>query len=261
MRGRQHRDEAVTAVSGGVIVVRESAILRLTLDRPDRSNALTSAMVLTLTDEIERVNQDSGVRAVVIDAAGGRSFCGGFDLEELARGVSTGLFELMSALDRVCTPTVAVLSGHAVGAGYELASRCDIRLAAATAAVGFPAVRLGVAYRLDGLAAIIAASGGASGHLLTGEMVSVSSLPGFAHSVVQPGDLSSEVKRITGLLREAPPVSLRYTVAARRYLSRPTLSGSEVESLLQLSDSEGALPGEGSPNVRGTHLQQDSAGR
>lgn len=189
----------------------DQAIATLTIDRPQRSNALTPALCDELQHAVASAAADPEVRALVLRGAGGRAFCGGFDLGHVTPHVDdTPLRHLMAAIRQAPVPVVAVLDGAAVGAGFELASSCDLRVAAHGVRVGVPAVLLGVAYDLDGIARMISASAGAAHLLLTGSLVAVDDLPGFA-MVVAAANLDATVAELTGRFGEASPAALHYT--------------------------------------------------
>lgn len=210
-------------MSGRITSAIGERVATLTIDRPERANALTPELAADLTRQLATAAADPEVRVVVLRGAGGRAFCAGFDLGRVGEQVPTGLEELMAALDDLPLPTVAVLDGPAVGAGLELACRCDLRVARAGVEVGIPAVRLGVAYRSEGLAALLAATPAAAGLILTGERRRVDDLPGFAHGVVAEGELEAVVTRLTEQLAAAAPAAMAYTLRAVRALRRNLL--------------------------------------
>jgi methylglutaconyl-CoA hydratase len=131
-------------VSGGVAT--------LTLNRPDKRNALDAALVDALKDGIARVADDPEVRVVVLRGAG-RDFCAGADLAELQR-ISTmsdaenlrdarSLGELLLRMRALPKPLVAVVRGRALAGGCGLATACDLVLAHQDAELGYPEVHLG----------------------------------------------------------------------------------------------------------------------
>lgn len=189
----------------------DQTVATLTIDRPQRSNALTPALCDELQQAVASAAADPEVRALVLRGAGGRAFCGGFDLDHVEPDVDDApLRRLMATVRQAPVPVVAVLDGAAVGAGFELASSCDLRVGAHGVKVGVPAVRLGVAYDLDGIARMIRASAGAAHLLLTGSLVAIDDLPGFA-TVVAAADLDTTVAELNGRLGEASPAALHYT--------------------------------------------------
>lgn len=124
----------------------------VTLNRPEKLNALTMAMRRRLGEVVEGLAADDGVRVVVLAGAGPRAFCAGADLTELGgRTLDSELApeadlrrRLPRLLETIDKPTIAALHGHVLGAGLELAMACTIRVAASDARLGLPEVKRGV---------------------------------------------------------------------------------------------------------------------
>jgi enoyl-CoA hydratase len=145
-------------------------IATVTLDRPDKRNALTDDMLDQLIGALDAVEADPAVRVVLL-RGNGSSFCSGVDLaEKLARRGADGsveflrLVEVFERLDAHPNPTIAILQGTSLAGGWELALHCDIRFAAPDARFGMPLARLGLvvpyqaAVRLVQIAGIAAAT-------------------------------------------------------------------------------------------------------
>lgn len=131
---------------------KRGGIVHLTLNRPDKKNALNDQLVSALKDALRAAHADADVRAVVIRGAGS-DFCSGADLaslkkisensfeENLADASSLGeMFELIRSID---IPVIAAVHGRALGGGCGLATACDIILASDDAVFGYPEVHLG----------------------------------------------------------------------------------------------------------------------
>jgi enoyl-CoA hydratase len=148
-RGFRVRSQCVGG-SGPIREVRDGGVLTLTLDRPDKLNALSAAMVRELIARVRLAQTDATIRVVAL-CGSGRAFCTGADLHELAADdraaaaefVQLGA-ELVELLGRLGKPVVAAVGGHALGGGLEFALGCTIRIASDRATFGLPEVRLGL---------------------------------------------------------------------------------------------------------------------
>jgi enoyl-CoA hydratase/carnithine racemase len=140
-----------------LLVDKDGPVATLTLNRPERMNAITGPMLAALSEALVDCDRDPEVRVVVLTGAG-RAFCAGLDLKDQAAGgggltggaigASTARFDLRDAppivLHQLDKPTVCALSGGAAGYGMDLALGCDIRIAADTAKLSAAFTRRGV---------------------------------------------------------------------------------------------------------------------
>jgi enoyl-CoA hydratase/carnithine racemase len=126
-------------------------VATVTLDRPEALNAISTELAVDLAEVVEPLATDPAVRAVVLTGAGERAFCVGADLKQRAGFDDHGWFVQreafrrgFAAVRRCPLPTVAAVSGFALGGGTELALSCDLVVAAEEASFGLPEVRLGL---------------------------------------------------------------------------------------------------------------------
>jgi enoyl-CoA hydratase/carnithine racemase len=143
-----------------VLESREGDVVTLTLNDPERRNAMSEAMGRAFAARCERLEHDGRVRAVIL-AGAGRAFSAGGDLDMLERlteqshadpqgsrpqvsAFMRAYYELFLAVRRIPVPTIAALHGHAIGAGLGVALGCDVRLVAREARLGLNFVRLGL---------------------------------------------------------------------------------------------------------------------
>lgn len=134
-----------------VIVDHRGSHVVLTLNRPDKLNALNAAVLLALDDALAVVENDVALRAVVLHGAGERAFCAGADLGELrgldAAGAAATLGRGQRVLGRLASldvPVIAAVNGHAVGGGFELALASTFVLASTNATFSLPETGLGL---------------------------------------------------------------------------------------------------------------------
>ena len=139
-------------MAGTVLVGREGAVARLTLNRPEKRNALSAELVADLKAALREVDADDGVRVVAI-AGAGKDFCSGADLSALRRIADATVMENLADVDelaelfllprRMRKPVVACVRGRALAGGCGLATACDLVLAAESAQFGYPETRIG----------------------------------------------------------------------------------------------------------------------
>jgi enoyl-CoA hydratase/carnithine racemase len=166
---------------------RVGECLLWTLDRPDRRNAVTPAMLDAMAERASTLNGE----VVVLRGSGDRAFCAGFDLDALAERRDEALPDAplvacTRALRQAKAVFVAAISGVAIGAGVELACTCDFRIARPGATFEIPAGRLGVVYHHEGIRWFRAVLGSAmtARLLIAGERVAVEDLvPNAIHAL------------------------------------------------------------------------------
>lgn len=146
-------DRCVSSAHDGTVRYDlEAGIVRITIDRPERRNAMSFAIMGELVDAFERARADTSARVVVLSGAGDRAFCSGADLGGIAdnsdaaalhaaRGRLADLFRAMWAVGK---PTIAKVRGFALAGGFGLACACDIVVASDDAVFGTPEIDVGL---------------------------------------------------------------------------------------------------------------------
>ena len=132
-----------------LVVERDDVVLRLVLNRPERRNALHPEQLAQLVAVLSELPDD--VALVTLEGAGDAAFSAGFDIKVLAAAgpgerPSETVFEAAAALAACPVPTLAVVRGFCLGAGFDLATACDFRIGTPTARFGVPAVRIATVY-------------------------------------------------------------------------------------------------------------------
>ena len=130
----------------------DGAVARVTLNRPEKRNALNDAVIAGIKSALKKASQDDGVRVVVISGAG-KDFCSGADLSALQKIANASvaenaedarqLLELFLLIRQLPVPVVAAVTGRALAGGCGLATACDVVLAASSARFGYPEVKIG----------------------------------------------------------------------------------------------------------------------
>jgi enoyl-CoA hydratase len=134
-----------------LLVTRNQTVATITVNRPDRLNALNAATMDELRGAVLQVRHDDGVRAVIITGSGEKAFVAGADIAELSQQSPLGakmtaqrgqhVFDLLETLGK---PVIAAINGYALGGGCELAMACTLRIAVDTARLGQPEINLGL---------------------------------------------------------------------------------------------------------------------
>lgn len=125
---------------------KKNRLATITLNRPEKMNALNSQVKSELIHITEDVEMDSAIRVVILTGAGDRAFSSGADLTELKDIPALEFRQRLEAANivrKVSKPIIAMIKGYALGGGLELALACDIRIASEDARLGFPEIRLG----------------------------------------------------------------------------------------------------------------------
>lgn len=133
-----------------VVVERHGAVALVTINRPDKRNALDDATRRQLLDALDALRRDRGIRVVVLTGAGDKAFIAGADIREFQDRTPVEQLRVMrlpsvyEVADEFPKPLIAMINGYCLGGGNELAMACDIRIASETAKFGQPEVNLGI---------------------------------------------------------------------------------------------------------------------
>lgn len=138
---------------GAVRIKAADGVAELTLDNPEKLNSLTFEMIESLSEQLESLEADDSIRAIILTGSGDRAFCSGANIDSWAPLNSRRFARIwvregnrvFDRLARLAKPTVAALNGFALGGGLELSATCDIRVAAPNAFLALPETALGVA--------------------------------------------------------------------------------------------------------------------
>ncbi|MBI2901839.1 MAG: enoyl-CoA hydratase/isomerase family protein [Planctomycetes bacterium] len=216
----------------------------LTVNRPDKLNALNAAVLSELQSAFDRFGADPQVRAVILTGAGERAFVAGADISELAkadaiRARETALLgqRLTAAMERLGKPVIAAINGFALGGGCELAMACTVRIAAENAKLGQPEVKLGIIAGFGGTQRLprLVGRGRALEILLTGEPIDAAEALriGLVNRVVPKDRLLAEAEALARKMMAAGPVAVRLTLdAVDRGVEAPLETALDLEATL-----------------------------
>lgn len=208
----------------------DAGVATMTLNRPDRLNALTFEVYEELTDTFRRIDQEADVRAVVITGAG-RAFCSGGDVEDIIGALfdrdAEGLLaftrltcDLIAAIRSCKRPVIGALNGTVAGAGAVIATACDVRIADESAKIAFLFTKVGLSGADMGAAWLLPRMvgwGRAAELLMTGDFIDAREAYriGLYNRVVADGsDVVAEALSLATRLAAGPTEALAVTKAA-----------------------------------------------
>jgi len=207
-------------------IVKNGAVAVITVDRPKVLNAIRYATMLEINQALDEIENDPALRVVVITGAGDRAFISGGDISIMAR--DEGYIETLTEVPKgqaICSrieefpkPVVARINGAALGGGTEIALCCDIRIAADTAVMGLPEIKLGIIPGYGGTQRLprLVGLGKAKELVLTGDTIRADEALriGLVNQVVAAGELDAAVDRLTQKLGARGPVALHMAKVA-----------------------------------------------
>ena len=221
----------------------------ITIDRPDKRNALTPAMIAELRAAFDRLDADSTIRAMILTGAGDKAFCAGHDIKALAPGDTGHLYEeahmqVFLAPRHVRKPVIAAVNGAAYAGGLCLAIASDIRVATPEASFGVPGPRLGIVP--------IAGQSSRLPHLLPAAIVNemvMTGAPlasdralhfGFVNAVVPADRLLDRAVEMASAVAELSPFALQsYKRIAQTTLYRSVPEADAMEYWLAMAAGHG----------------------
>ncbi len=193
-------------------------VVDVVVDRSGKLNALDTPLITSIAESFRALGQDNEVRAVVLSGAG-RAWIVGADIEEMAvldRHTAaifiSHLHEAMLSIRNLPVPVIAKIHGFALGAGMELASACDLRIASDHAHFGMPEVQVGLPSVIEAsLLPGIMGAGRAGRLMLTGEIIDAKRAFewGFVEEVVAPDGLNDAVDAVLESICRAGPQAVR----------------------------------------------------
>lgn len=203
-----------------VLYSREKGIGIITLNRPERLNAINGDLLSDLIDQLIAAREDQTVASIILTGAGS-SFCSGDDLKETSAGKSYKqwikeidmLQEIQRVIMKLDKPLIAAVRGYAVGGGCEFAMSCDMRIAGQDAKFGFPETGVGLTVTTAGTKLIsqLVGLGKAKELIFTGDLVDTDEALriGLVNKVVSNESLMDETLELCRKIGERSPLSLR----------------------------------------------------
>lgn len=216
-----------------ILVEKRKNVAVLTINRPDKLNALNSKVHAEGVRALEELRTDNEIRVVVITGAGEKSFIAGADISEFAGQTPvtqrSGFLEktLFNSLDNFPKPVIAMVNGFCLGGGCELALACDIRLASEKARFGQPEINLGIIPGGGGTQRLtrLIGEGLAMEMILTGEMIDAATALNLklVNNVFPAAELEAKTLEMANKIAEKSPIALQMAKEAVKLASKSNL--------------------------------------
>lgn len=238
----------------------DGPVATITIDRPAQHNAISFAMWQELREAASKAGNDESVRAVILTGAGGAAFSAGADIKDfpvhrsstaLARDYAVAFEGALDAVEHMPKPVIAMIRGICVGGGCELATACDLRIAATGSTFGVPVARIGVLVGYAEMRRLVRLVGpsNASNLLLTARMLDEQEAlrMGLVNEVFEAHQLEEHTYKIAHRLATyAPLTQAGHKEIMRTVLAKPgldDLTEAERELPLSIFDTDDAQEG------------------
>src|SRR5437016_648576 len=216
-----------------ILLETSNRISILTINRPDKRNALNEATRDEMVHALESLEKSAESRVLLITGAGDKAFIAGADINEfegrtalMQREAMKGL-RVFTAIEEFPKPVIAMINGFCLGGGLETALACDIRIACDTAKLGQPEINLGIIPGGGGTQRLtrLVGEGKAMELILTGDAIDAPHAKeiGLVNEVVAAGDLRGRVVSLASRIAEKSPVALRMAKDAVKSAARMNL--------------------------------------
>jgi enoyl-CoA hydratase len=210
----------INATSSRLSIADRGAIRVITVNRPDKLNALNAATLDALHTAFDAAADDPSVRVIVLTGAGSKAFVAGADIAEMSsltpvqgRDFSLRGTRMMRRVERMPKPVIAMINGFALGGGLELAMCCHLRIASDAAKVGQPEINLGLIPGFGGTQRLLRLAGRAATFelCLTGAPIYATRALqlDIVNRVVPAAELEAETMKLAEQLANAAPLALR----------------------------------------------------
>jgi enoyl-CoA hydratase len=226
-----------------LIYEKKENIGLLTLNRPEKMNAISQELTAELSLLLDEIENDDELRVIVITGAGDKAFMAGADINELVdrdarlgRRVSRERQEIFLRIENLHVPVIAAVNGYALGGGLELALACSIRICSEKAQFGAPEVKLGIIPGDGGTQRLprLIGQGRAMEMIITGDFIDAQEAYriGLVNKVFPPEKLKEEAMELAKKIASRPPLAVRYAKEAVNRSQEDSASGFALESYL-----------------------------
>ncbi len=223
-----------------LLVNTENGICTITINRPDKLNALNKAVFDDLNTAFDHVESDQSIRSVIITGAGPKSFVAGADIAEFsnhtvdeAKALSRRGHETFFKIERCSKPVIAAINGFTLGGGCELAMSCHFRIAVSHAKFGQPEVNLGLIPGYGGTQRLVQliGKGRALELLMSGSLIDATTALqyGMVNYVTTPEELLPKATELLALINTKAPLAIAACIATVNAVYDETENGFEKE--------------------------------
>lgn len=224
-----------------IIAELKAHTLYITINRPQKLNALNKEVLAELADAIAGAQTNKEVKAILLTGAGEKAFVAGADisefqnynLEEGKQLAKDGQNNVFNAIEQSAKPVIAAINGFALGGGLELAMACHIRIASENAKLGLPEVTLGLIPGYGGTQRLaqLVGKGLAFEMIFTADMITAQKAEqvGLVNYVVPQDSLLAKAEELISKIKQRAPLALASAVKAINAGFNPQLNGYEVE--------------------------------
>ncbi len=223
-----------------LLTALDNGILTITINRPDKMNALNKDVFTDLNNIITEIESNEAVKSVIITGAGSKAFVAGADISEFetldkndAIALAVRGQDIFARIENCPKPIVAAVNGFALGGGCELAMACHFRLASDNAKFGQPEVNLGLIPGYGGTQRLVhlIGKGKATELLISAQLIDANEAKqlGLVNYVTTPETLLEETRKILDIINTKAPLAIAGCIKAVNSVYNETVDGYEVE--------------------------------
>ena len=218
----------------------EDGILIITINRPDKLNAINSQVMTDINNAVQEVYDNHDIRSAIITGAGAKAFVAGADISEFSglsveegKAVAQKGIDTFFKIENSPKPIVAAVNGFALGGGCELAMACHFRIAGDNAKFGQPEVNLGLIPGYGGTQRLVQliGKGRAIEMLISGNIIDADKALqyGLVNAVVPADELLDKVKSILAVINTKAPLAIAKCIEAANAVFNETKNGYDIE--------------------------------
>jgi enoyl-CoA hydratase len=247
-------------------------ILTVTINRPDKLNALNKTVISELGEVVEEIYTNKDIKSAILTGAGRKAFVAGADISELqglgkeaGQALSTKGSDIFFRIASCPKPIVAAVNGFALGGGCELAMACHFRLCVPTAKFGQPEVNLGLIPGYGGTQRLteLVGRGRAIEIMLTGRMVEATeaNAMGLVNYIIEePNELLTETRKILSIINEKAPLAVARIIECANIAAGDGIVHSETWDPDPFGGDDADDDGAGNAPVNGFVREQEAFG-